>query len=363
MKITIVCARSPRENVGGIESYVLEISRRFKLSGHSPEIVTTAKKPAEGLTIGGIPVAEFPRWAPGEAYFFSMGLYECLKKSDAEIVHACGFNNLATLAAIAAKKKGQKLVIVLQSSGASSFLRKLLWVPYTLVFRLLSGNVDAFICASRFEKKLFAGRLKVPEPKFVVIPNGVDKDLISRVKSAPMKDQILSIGRMVKNKGFYDLIRAFRHVLEERPLARLVLVGSGPYLQELKGLAASLSISDRVDFIPNIPLAQKDRLIRLLKSSSVFALLSRYEGQGIIVSQSIAAGVPTIVRYRSALAEFVDENNAVGVNDSDSPEQIAEKILLMLQSPKRFKPVDTNIITWDETFARTLDVYSSLGKA
>ncbi len=360
MKIALVCPRTPRENIAGIENYVMNLSRRLRGYGYNVEIVATARNPRPNVKINGVPVLEFPCWSHGDAYFFSMELYRYMAQSNADIVHACGFNNLTTLAALIAKKKNQKLVVALQSSGPSSLFRKILWAPYTFVFNLFSNKIDHVICASHFEKKLFARKLKVPENSFTVIPNGVDKDVIQGVSARKKLGRIISIGRMVKNKGFHHLIRAFRLVLEQKPISRLLLVSSGPYEKELKKLAKQLDLENAVEFVPTVPLDKRRTLIKLLKSSALFVLLSKYEGQGIVVSEAIAAGVPTLVHYSSGLAEFVDNNNAVGVDNPGSEKEVAQKILGMLDKPKKFKPIRTSILSWGDVAKKTRQVYRSI---
>lgn len=360
MKIAIICPQTPREKTAGIENYAVNLSWRLKKLGYFPEIVTTAKNPQAGIKINDVPVAEFSRWAPGEAYFFSFGVYDYLKKSNVDIVHAAGYNSLTTLIAMIAKKRNQKLVIALQSSGPSSAFRRLMWIPYTLLFRLLSKKVDHFICASHFEKNLFAGKLKIPENRFTVIPNGVDAEAIDKIKAVQKSGQIISIGRMVKNKGFHHLLRAFKLVAGQRPMARLILVGSGPYEGEIKKLAKNLLLEKSITFIPSIHQNQKEKLLQLLKSSVLFVLLSKYEGQGIIVSESIMAGIPTLVRYSSALAEFVDQNRAIGVQNPESAEETAKKILDALDAPEKFRPNRKNILTLDQMTQKTIQVYRAL---
>lgn len=99
---------------------------------------------------------------------------------------------------------------------------------------------------------------------------------------------VLGAGRLVPEKDFETLIRAFVRVRDGRE-ARLVILGEGKERAKLSQLVRSLGVASDVEmpgFVPN-PFAYMAR-------SAVFALSSRREGLPNVLLQSIACRTPVV---------------------------------------------------------------------
>ena len=112
---------------------------------------------------------------------------------------------------------------------------------------------------------------------------------------------VVGVGRLVKQKDFCTLIRAFAIAREEREL-KLVILGEGPLRKELEKLIRDLNVKNDVwmpGFVSN-PYAY-------MKRSDVFALSSRWEGLGVVVIEAIALGVQVVsTDCHSGPAEILD---------------------------------------------------------
>lgn len=99
---------------------------------------------------------------------------------------------------------------------------------------------------------------------------------------------IVTAGRLTRVKDQSTLLRAFAHLVAERP-ARLVIFGDGPLLGELKSEAQALGIAGRVLFpgYVNDPAA-------CYAVADLFALSSTSEGFGNVLIEAMAAGVPVV---------------------------------------------------------------------
>ena len=130
-----------------------------------------------------------------------------------------------------------------------------------------------------------------------VIPNPVPHDDIAAMAAAPpghpwfddpVVPLILSAGRLVGQKDFSTLIRAFAEVAKSRP-ARLVILGEGRERDALAGLARELGIGHAVElpgFVAN-PFAWMAR-------ARVFAVSSIYEGLSMVLVEAMACGTPVV---------------------------------------------------------------------
>ncbi|MFA6172223.1 MAG: glycosyltransferase family 4 protein [Kiritimatiellales bacterium] len=107
-------------------------------------------------------------------------------------------------------------------------------------------------------------------------------------RAIPLKaHQILFIGRLVRQKGVYDLLEAVA------PLNVTVgIVGKGEEQAGLIEFIRQHNMSDRVDLLGFLPVEEKHRR---LKGCALFVLPSYEEGYGIVVGEAIAAGRPVVV--------------------------------------------------------------------
>jgi glycosyltransferase involved in cell wall biosynthesis len=139
---------------------------------------------------------------------------------------------------------------------------------------------------------------------------------------------VVGVGRLVPQKDFETLLRAFANVRAETD-ARLVILGEGREHERLQACAEELGIARDVDlagFHPN-PIA-------VMARSAVFVLSSAWEGFGNVVVEALAAGCPVVsTDCPSGPAEILEDGRwgqLVPVGDADA---LAAAILSALADP------------------------------
>lgn len=189
----------------------------------------------------------------------------------------------------------------------------------------------------------------VPGERIVEIPPGYDDTRFFPVSPSTrylLKGDlglqgrvVLALGRIARNKGYDLLIRAMPPVLERFADAHLVLAIGAPdpspdevrMLHDLRALAHSLGIADRVvfhDFIPGEQLADYYR------AADVFALSSRYEPFGMTAIESMACGTPTVITTEGGLWHYVNWGvEAIYANPND-PEAFGHSLCDVLAFPQ-----------------------------
>ncbi len=137
----------------------------------------------------------------------------------------------------------------------------------------------------------------------------------------------VNVGRQEYQKGQGYLIEAFRHVADELPRARLLIVGrDGHFTARLTDQVADLGLQDVVSF-----LGHRSDVADILAASDLFVFPSLYEGLGGALIEAIALSLPAVVSDIPALREVVVEGeNAILV----PPRDVAglEKAILTLLS-------------------------------
>jgi glycosyltransferase involved in cell wall biosynthesis len=145
---------------------------------------------------------------------------------------------------------------------------------------------------------------------------------------------VLGAGRLVEQKDFPTLIRAFAQVRRVRP-ARLIILGSGREQKRLEALVQDLSIEEDVGwlgFVKN-PFAY-------MAHSAVFVLSSAWEGLPTVLIEAMAAGASVVsTNCESGPAEILDNGKYGSLVAVGNSEAMAEAILNVLSSTS--KPVDS----------------------
>ncbi len=109
----------------------------------------------------------------------------------------------------------------------------------------------------------------------------------------------VSVGRVERVKRIEVLLEAL-HRLGRRDV-QLVLAGDGSFLENLRRMAHSLGVDDRVRFLGRVP---NDELPSLLNSADVFAMASETETLSIASLEAMACGLPVLLANASALPEL-----------------------------------------------------------
>lgn len=139
---------------------------------------------------------------------------------------------------------------------------------------------------------------------------------------------ILGVGRLAPEKDFETLIKAFKIVRDTRP-SRLLILGDGEERPKLEALIRSMNLQEWVS-LPGF----EENPYKYMKQASVFALSSIWEGFANVIAEAIALGTPVVsTNCPSGPAEILDNGRYGLLVDVGNPQQLAEAILKILDSP------------------------------
>lgn len=137
----------------------------------------------------------------------------------------------------------------------------------------------------------------IAEEKIKVVYNGVEPIEVSISKEEAKKrtgiigNIILSAGRLVPWKGFKMLIKIMPKLLEINQFFRLVIVGDGPEMKNLKSMVLNMGLDRKVLLVGK---KNRNQLIEYLAASEMFLLNTGYEGFSHQIVEAMAAGLPVI---------------------------------------------------------------------
>jgi len=122
------------------------------------------------------------------------------------------------------------------------------------------------------------------------------------ISRLPERGLVLMIGRLEERKHYLVALAAFRVAKQIRPELRLIIIGQGPELEQIKELARRLDIEDSVTIIPYVSEEEK---FRLYSKAEVFLHLGHPEGFSLVVLEAITMGVPTVVYKEVPVAQMI----------------------------------------------------------
>lgn len=202
-----------------------------------------------------------------------------------------------------------------------------------MIAKRILKRSDKIIAANSYVKKQLLDNFKIAEDKIKVINPGINdvdikidksrKDYFIKHYKLEDKNVILSLGRLVKRKGFDKSIKAL-DLMKDEDLKDLIylIAGSGPEEDYLKSLV-SLKNKNRVIFLGAVSDSDKNVLYDL---ADMFLMPARnidgdYEGFGIVYLEANLFSKPVIAGLAGGVSDAVlDAVNGLMVNPEDENE-------------------------------------------
>ena len=174
-------------------------------------------------------------------------------------------------------------------------------------------------------------KIGVNKDKIETIPNGISLDEIIKIGPSQSKQDILFVGRLIKEKNANKLIEAVGLIKKKNPEIYCTIVGEGPEKENLVKLVKDLNLEKNIQFIGF--MQDHNGVISLMRSSKLFVLPSTREGFGIVVLEAMTAGLPVIgvnSKNSRCMSELIkDGENGVLLTDVNN-DVLSEKISSIL---------------------------------
>src|SRR5918996_1993707 len=148
----------------------------------------------------------------------------------------------------------------------------------------LYGTAWCVVTPSRGVLESFPSKIRA---RGRVIPNPVDLSPAAPTRRGA--GRLVAVGRLVHQKGFDLLLRAFARIAPAHPESRLTIWGEGEQRAALEALCAGLGVAERVQ-LPGLT----ERPGQWVEEADIFVLSSRYESFGNVITEAMVAGLPVI---------------------------------------------------------------------
>lgn len=347
--------------IDGVVSATLNLAKGLADRGNKVFIICPANnnlkeefkhKNIEIIRFRGIPALFYPEFKL--TTIFNYDLYKTLKKEKIDIIHFQTPLTLGYQAILMSRLLKVPLVGTFHTFfGDPNYLKhikfnnrlgvKMSWN----LSRFFYNKCDLITCPSESTKNELIHNQHYKPIK--VISNGIDfnafksqrsLEVQKRHKSGPL---ILFIGRISHEKNIDYLIDCFSFVVKKSKNAKLILIGDGPQMQEVRKRVLELNLAD------NIILQGKmdhEDLIRssIFKESDIFVSASVTENQPMTVLEAQVNGLPCVVIGERGMKDLIINNyNGYLVQNNDK-EKFAEAILNLVNNKTLLKRFHKNTL-------------------
>ena len=236
---------------------------------------------------------------------------------------------------------------------------------------LLTYESWRVIVCSQFMARQVGEYFQTPSDKIDVVPNGMglpppdlfagpeDRLAFRRSLAADDERLVFYVGRVVYEKGLQILIAAWPQIASAN--ARLLIAGTGGYLDALQTQAEAAGLDDRVRFTGFLSDADRDKIYQV---ADVAVFPSLYEPFGMVALEAFAARCPLVVSDAGGLAEVVRHGETGLIVPAGDAAALAAAVLECIRRPDEARArAQTALLevrqrySWDRIAESTLSVY------
>ena len=166
--------------------------------------------------------------------------------------------------------------------------------------------------------------------------------------------RVVSIGRIVRGKGFFELVNAF-YQAQIPENSELIIIGDGP----LKDFIQDALVNNRTRLVG---MKSREEIVRYLQSADMFALLSHSETFGVSCIEALSVGVPVLVTRCGGPEDFIDESNGmlVPVGDIHEAARAISEMYLKKYDAETIKKDCYEKYSAEAVASRLVEFYSSI---
>lgn len=387
MRVLMLSWEYPPHIVGGLGKHVLELAPPLVAAGVEVQVLTPLLRSgaASEVTPDGVQVTRVEPPHMGDYGFVSFAeqVNETLAQAARaiqtsgvyfDLIHAHDW--LTARAAVQLKHAWRVPLIATIHATERGRWQGSVWNEQTERINSIEWQLTyeawRVITCSQFMANQVQEYFSTPGDKVEVIPNGVrittdpfasaDERRAFRRRFADDDAPIVFyVGRVVYEKGLHVLLAAWPQILAEYPGARLLIAGTGNYLDALKASAWALGLTRDVIFTGFIPDEERDKLYHI---ADVAVFPSLYEPFGIVALEAMAARCPVVVAETGGLKEVVRLHETGLTVHPNDPRSLAWGLLHTLRHPDWSRVRAENgyreardLYCWERVASATADLY------
>lgn len=313
---------SPKLGIGGIQRAMTNLANWLSNNGYQVTFISCKKEALFYDLDPKVTLVVPPKAHPGKGgnlvfhyWFIIRFLRQQFKTIPAQNVISFG-DSFNPLVLIAAMGLGKKVHVSDRTSPDYKFKWHVKWLKL-ITYRWSHTFIAQTSRAALWNEKKFNNKLNI-----VVIPNQVREVVVDA--GAPKDKVVLYVGRFAWEKNPVALIRAFAK-LEQKRDWKLVLLGDGPQLDDMKQLTQTLGVATQVEF-----KGQVKEVDYYFSRASVYVLPSVLEGFPNALCEAMAFGLPCLTSSKIPYADLGHNEEDFLIADPDDIDAFSQALQRLL---------------------------------
>lgn len=365
----IVTNSSKREinSVGGIQMYMLDLINYILKNNISCGVIGKIYNYNGIKNFKYIEVQE--SLTSNSRFLFSLFLKSfVIHLPENSIVHAHRPDHLAVFLGL----KKNKSVLSLHGQQAKTINdRKGIIVRsiYNYLEKYAIRRSNAIIAVDEITKNYYLNRYKSICNKLFVIPTGIDTTIFKPKNKFKIRenfgfssnDKIISyVGRIAPPKRMADIIKAFEILAKNDKFYKLIIVGDGVLIKDMKELTEYLNLNDQVRFFG---IRKRNELPDIYNISDISVLYSDNEGSPLAVKESLACGIPVVANMVGDIPTIVRNGYNGYLVEKENIEELSLKMKTAIEKDFDFRNNCIDSIqqyTTDKVNQKVIDLYKRL---
>ncbi|MNH77820.1 GDP-mannose-dependent alpha-(1-6)-phosphatidylinositol monomannoside mannosyltransferase [compost metagenome] len=321
----------------GAESQLVHICRSLKSKGYLVQLISMVQPVAylDELDEMGVEVhsLNMRKGIPDPRAIFRLRRFIRSFKPDVIHSHMVHANLLARVTRLFVPMK--LLICTAHSINEGGRLRNLL-------YRITDPLCDLMTNVSQEAVDRYIEIKAAPRHKIIFMPNGINLDHFSRSEQDRMllrremnlegKFIWLALGRLVPEKDYETMLRAFAGVIRAYPASHLLIAGIGPERSRLEELCRALELEQSVLF-----LGMRTDVTRLMSAADGYLMSSKWEGLPMVLLEASASGLPIVATDVGGNKEVVHEGVNGYLAKASDPDQLAECMIRVMAKPEEIR--------------------------
>ena len=261
--------------------------------------------------------------------------YKSIKKAvqdfKPDIIHAHDIK-----ASIYASLFWKKAMIISHIHGNHENMRK--FNLKTSLYNMFSKRFNKIIWVSKscLDDYYYSNKI---QKKSIILYNVINsKELEQKAKldNNSYSYDLIYLGRLSYPKNPIRLIEVIKGIVLQRPSTTVAIVGTGELEQEVKETIHKYGLEKNITLF-----GFKSNPYKILKSSKIMLMTSRYEGTPMCALEAFACGLPIISTPTDGLKELINDGKNGYIGETN--ELLIEKTLYLLNNKKIYRQLTTQV--------------------
>ena len=180
----------------------------------------------------------------------------------------------------------------------------------------------------------------IPDDRLVFVPNGTANHPLIPIKKNDRYVQILYLSNLVPTKGSFEVLMAAKIIIQKQHNVRFVFAGADSakfFTQKLRSYIVDNGLDEYVSMVGQVYGKKKEELF---STSDIFVFPTYFKREifGNVNVEAMSWGLPVISSNEGVISEIVKDGITGFIVDPKSPDEIADKIVYLVNNPElRYK--------------------------